>query len=144
MLYINEKNKVLFDRLVQILSARGMDNVSPVGSIGEIPITSKAIYLTDAEIDFAVGNNQSLLSELRARKVIKAIFVKFSAPRFLVNEYLNGGIIEVEIPICEASDEFLTEYYLNYILEFILEKLPNLPCGVKKSHDTISLIKKLG
>jgi two-component system response regulator FlrC len=143
MLYINEKNKVLFDRFVQILSARGMDNVSPVGSIGEIPITSKAIYLTDVEIDFAVENNQSLLSELRARKVIKAIFIKFSTPRFLVNEYLNGSVIEVEVPICKTSNQILTEYYLNYILEFIIEKLPNLPCGVK-SHDTIGLIKKLG
>ena len=120
-----------------------MDNVSPVGSIGEIPITSKAIYLTDVEIDFAVENNQSLLSELRARKVIKAIFIKFSTPRFLVNEYLNGSVIEVEVPICKTSNQILTEYYLNYILEFIIEKLPNLPCGVK-SHDTIGLIKKLG
>ena len=142
MININEEN-IDFAHVVQkLLQARGVDCCT-LGISNDFVGKGESIFVSCTEKDFIFSQDKKLVPFLKANKFQKAVLFSWESEEFKVESYLNGAINIFRIPIAFSEQTLARQFYFQYVLESVVQKLPNLPCSDDNSVKLNSLIKKI-
>ena len=142
MININEENIDFAHEVQKLLQARGVDCCT-LGISNDIVGKGENIFVSCTEKDFIFSQDKKLVPFLKANKFQKAVLFSWESEEFKVESYLNGAINIFRIPIAFSEQTLARQFYFQYVLESVVQKLPNLPCSDDNSVKLNSLIKKI-
>ena len=142
MININEE-KIDFAHEVQnSLMARGVD-CCKLGISNDFISKDENIFVSCTEKDFVFAKDKDLVPFLKGNNFQKAVLFSWGSADFKVETYLNGAINVFRIPVAFSEQTLARQFYFQYVLESVVQKLPNLPCSDDNSVKLNSLIKKI-
>ena len=142
MININEENIDFAHEVQKLLQARGVDCCT-LGISNDFVGKGENIFVSCTEKDFIFSQDKKLVPFLKANKFQKAVLFSWESEEFKVESYLNGAINIFRIPIAFSEQTLARQFYFQYVLESVVQKLPNLPCSDDNSVKLNSLIKKI-
>ena len=142
MININEENIDFAHEVQKLLQARGVDCCT-LGTSNDFVGKGENIFVSCTEKDFIFAHDKKLVPFLKANKFQKAVLFSWESEEFKVESYLNGAINIFRIPIAFSEQTLARQFYFQYVLESVVQKLPNLPCSDDNSVKLNSLIKKI-
>ena len=142
MININEENIDFAHEVQKLLQARGVDCCT-LGISNDFVGKGENIFVSCTEKDFIFSQDKKLVPFLKANKFQKAVLFCWESEEFKVESYLNGAINIFRIPIAFSEQTLARQFYFQYVLESVVQKLPNLPCSDDNSVKLNSLIKKI-
>ena len=142
MININEENIDFAHEVQKLLQARGVD-CCKLGISNDFVGKGENIFVSCTEKDFIFSQDKKLVPFLKANKFQKAVLFSWESEEFKVEPYLNGAINIFRIPIAFSEQTLARQFYFQYVLESVVQKLPNLPCSDDNSVKLNSLIKKI-
>ena len=142
MININEENIDFAHEVQKLLQARGVDCCT-LGISNDFVGKGENIFVSCTEKDFIFAHDKKLVPFLKANKFQKAVLFSWESEEFKVESYLNGAINIFRIPIAFSEQTLARQFYFQYVLESVVQKLPNLPCSDDNSVKLNSLIKKI-
>ena len=142
MININEENIDFAHEVHKLLQARGVDCCT-LGISNDFVGKGENIFVSCTEKDFIFSQDKKLVPFLKANKFQKAVLFSWESEEFKVESYLNGAINIFRIPIAFSEQTLARQFYFQYVLESVVQKLPNLPCSDDNSVKLNSLIKKI-
>ena len=142
MININEENIDFAHEVQKLLQARGVDCCT-LGISNDFVDKGENIFVSCTEKDFIFSQDKKLVPFLKANKFQKAVLFSWESEEFKVESYLNGAINIFRIPIAFSEQTLARQFYFQYVLESVVQKLPNLPCSDDNSVKLNSLIKKI-
>ena len=142
MININEENIDFAHEVQKLLQARGVDCCT-LGISNDFVGKGENIFVSCTEKDFIFSQDKKLVPFLKANNFQKAVLFSWESEDFKVESYLNGAINIFRIPIAFSEQTLARQFYFQYVLESVVQKLPNLPCSDDNSVKLNSLIKKI-
>ena len=142
MININEENIDFAHEVQKLLQARGVDCCT-LGISNDFVGKGENIFVSCTEKDFIFSQDKKLVPFLKANKFQKAVLFSWESEEFRVESYLNGAINIFRIPVAFSEQTLARQFYFQYVLESVVQKLPNLPCSDDNSVKLNSLIKKI-
>ena len=142
MINVNEENIDFAHEVQKLLMARGID-CCKLGISNDFVSKGENIFVTCTDKDFAFTKDKDLVPFLKANNFQKAVLVSWESADFKVETYLNGAINVFRIPVAFSEQTLARQFYFQYVLESVVQKLPNLPCSDENSVKLNSLIKKI-
>ena len=142
MININEENIDFAHEVQKLLHARGVDCCS-LGISNDFVGKGENIFVSCTEKDFIFSQDKKLVPFLKANNFQKAVLFSWESEDFKVESYLNGAISIFRIPVAYSEQTLARQFYFQYVLESVVQKLPNLPCSDDNSVKLNSLIKKI-
>ena len=142
MININEENIDFAHEVQKLLQARGVDCCT-LGISNDFVGKGENIFVSCTEKDFIFSQDKKLVPFLKANKFQKAVLFSWESEEFKVESYLNGAINIFRIPVAYSEQTLARQFYFQYVLESVVQKLPNLPCSDDNSVKLNSLIKKI-
>lgn len=142
MININEENIDFAHEVQKLLQARGVDCCT-LGISNDFVGKGENIFVSCTEKDFIFSQDKKLVPFLKANKFQKAVLFSWESEEFKVESYLNGAISIFRIPVAYSEQTLARQFYFQYVLESVVQKLPNLPCSDDNSVKLNSLIKKI-
>ena len=142
MININEENIDFAHEVQKLLQARGVD-CCKLGISNDFVGKGENIFVSCTEKDFIFSQDKKLVPFLKANNFQKAVLFSWESEDFKVETYLNGAINIFKIPVAFSEQTLARQFYFQYVLESVVQKLPNLPCSDDNSVKLNSLIKKI-
>ena len=142
MININEENIDFAHEVQKLLQARGVDCCT-LGISNDFVGKGENIFVSCTEKDFIFSQDKKLVPFLKANNFQKAVLFSWESEDFKVESYLNGAINIFRIPVAFSEQTLARQFYFQYVLESVVQKLPNLPCSDDNSVKLNSLIKKI-
>ena len=142
MININEENIDFAHEVQKLLQARGVDWCT-LGISNDFVGKGENIFVSCTEKDFIFSQDKKLVPFLKANNFQKAVLFSWESEDFKVESYLNGAISIFRIPVAYSEQTLARQFYFQYVLESVVQKLPNLPCSDDNSVKLNSLIKKI-
>ena len=142
MININEENIDFAHEVQKLLQARGVDCCT-LGISNDFVGKGENIFVSCTEKDFIFSQDKKLVPFLKANNFQKAVLFSWESEGFKVESYLNGAINIFRIPVAFSEQTLARQFYFQYVLESVVQKLPNLPCSDDNSVKLNSLIKKI-
>ena len=142
MININEENIDFAHEVQKLLQARGVDCCT-LGISNDFVGKGENIFVSCTEKDFIFSQDKKLVPFLKANNFQKAVLFSWESEDFKVESYLNGAISIFRIPVAYSEQTLARQFYFQYVLESVVQKLPNLPCSDDNSVKLNSLIKKI-
>ena len=142
MININEENIDFAHEVQKLLQARGVDCCT-LGISNDFVGKGENIFVSCTEKDFIFSHDKKLVPFLKANNFQKAVLFSWESEDFKVESYLNGAINIFRIPVAFSEQTLARQFYFQYVLESVVQKLPNLPCSDDNSVKLNSLIKKI-
>ena len=142
MININEENIDFAHEVQKLLQNRGVDCCT-LGISNDFVGKGENIFVSCTEKDFIFSQDKKLVPFLKANNFQKAVLFSWESEDFKVESYLNGAINIFRIPVAFSEQTLARQFYFQYVLESVVQKLPNLPCSDDNSVKLNSLIKKI-
>ena len=143
MIHIETSDRHFLDLMACRLGWRGIEYVKFDVSNNQRPPKQGDCYFASHDGENVPSSNRALIEFLKSNRFSKAVIAKFGCDEFYVDATLNNSVVYVHLPVTMDTADYLREYYLQFLIEVLVDGLINLPCAETQSADIMNLLRKL-